>query len=287
MNKIKILMILLLGSVAAFSQPRPNKPVHNYKPPVTTNRAPVVVNRPPVVTNRGPVVVHRSPIVVQRPPIYVNRGPVIIHRPDVVVRPPVYIPYHGVSYRYSNGYFYRPYGSYWRPGFPPIGIRVGFLPFGYSPLYVGSSLYYYNSGSFYRRYDNNNYEVVDPPMGAVLKELPRGAERVTVNGEDFYELNGTYYKEGIDSKGRTIYTVTGKDGDINNTENVAPEINNSLQPGDIVDNLPQDCKTITLNGETYYISPDDVYFRETIDSSNKTSYEVVGKPTDNVGGTQQ
>jgi len=283
---------MLFASVAAFAQPRPNKPPRTYRPPVTANRPPVVVNRPPVVVhrppvvaNRGPVVVHRAPVVVQRPPIYVNRGPVIVHRPGVVVRPPVYIPYRGVSYRYSNGYFYRPYGSFWRPMFPPIGIRVSVLPYGYMPLYVPPSMYYYNSGVFYQRY-NNEYEVVDPPMGAVLKELPRGAESVTVNGEEFYELNGTYYKEGTDSKGRTIYTVTGKNGEVNNTEEAAPETNR-LQPGDIVDNLPQDCKTITLNGETYYISPDDVYFRESIDDHNNISYEVVGKPEETTQDNQQ
>ena len=78
------------------------------------------------------------------------------------------------------------------------------------PLYVGPSLFFYNSGIFYRRYDNSNYEVVDPPMGAQVSSLPSGSKTVTVNGEEFYEYNGTYYKETTNDKGKTVYTVTGK-----------------------------------------------------------------------------
>jgi len=225
MKSVKILMILLLGSVAAFSQPRPR--VYNHSRQTT-----------------------------------------------VIVRRPVIVPYHGISYRYSGGYFYRPYGNYWRPGPPPIGIRISTLPYGYMPLYVGPSLFFYNSGIFYRRYDNSNYEVVDPPMGAQVSSLPSGAKTVTVNGEEFYEYNGTYYKETTNDKGKTVYTVTGKNGEINNT----PEEPATPQLGDLVDQLPDGCKTISLNGETYYVSPDDVYYKQHRDNNN-TSYEVVGKPT--------
>lgn len=67
-------------------------------------------------------------------------------------------------------------------------------------------------------YDDRSYEVVDAPMGAQLSSLPPGARSVVVNGEKFYELNGTFYKEGQNQKGQVVYTVVGKNGRIDNTE---------------------------------------------------------------------
>lgn len=216
----------------------------------------------------------RRTVVVARSHYYPARRP-------VVVRQPAFVTYGGISYRYSNGFFYRPYGTYYRPVAPPIGIRVGFLPYGYAPIYVGPSLYYYNEGYFYRPY-NNEYEVVDPPMGAEVNSLPRGAKQVTVNGEQFYEFNGTYYQQTTNQKGKTVYKVVGKNGNINNTQqqpdSTAPNSQTTPQPGDITDRLPDNCKYEKINGEGYYISPDNIYYRETKDG-DKIEYQVVDKPT--------
>jgi len=43
-----------------------------------------------------------------------------------------------------------------------------------------------------------------------------------------------------------------------------------------VDNLPADCKTVVVNGNKYFVSPDDVYYEE-VTSGSKTQYKVVGK----------
>ena len=262
MNRLIAMLLLTFFTVTAFSQPIRQRRVY-------VHHGPVVVNRNPVVVNRGQVVVNRSPVVVGRGPAFVSR-------------PPMYYPYHGVNFRFSGGYYYRPYGSYWRMTVPPIGLRVGMLPYGYSSFYFGGMPYYAYDGIYYRRYDDNNYEVVDPPMGATLSSLPRGAKSVLVNGEEFYELNGTYYKESVNEKGKTVYVVTGKNGEVNNsttpdegTQNFTP------QQGDIVDQLPDNCKTITLHGNTYYVAPDDTYY-QSIEQDGTTRYEVVGAPSEDV-----
>ena len=258
MNRIFSTLLFSILTVAAFSQP---------------------------VSHRR-VFVHPAPVVVHRTPVVVNRAPIVVNRPVIVTRPSyAYYPYHGVSYRFSAGYFYRPYGAYWRPAYPPIGLRVNFLPYGYMPMYVGPSLYYYYGGSYYRRYDDNNYEVVDPPMGATLSSLPRGAQKVIVNGEEFYELNGTYYKKTTNDKGKTVYVVTGKNGEINNSADpnaVTPDQQTfAPQQGDIIDQLPENYKTITLNGSTYYVGPDDSYYQE-IQQDGTTRFQVVGKPEEDM-----
>ncbi len=42
--------------------------------------------------------------------------------------------------------------------------------------------------------------------------------------------------------------------------------------GDRVSHLPANSRTITLNGETLYVSPDDTYYR----AENDGTYTVVG-----------
>ena len=121
-------------------------------------------------------------------------------------------------------------------------------------------------------------------MGATVSSLPKGAKSVVLNGEKLYELNGTYYKEGRNSKDEVIYTVVGKNGEINNSDKVItllPAITMyatppaSLQMGDIVSQLPEGSKTVTINGEKMYVSPDDTYLKEESDGG-VVQYRVVG-----------
>jgi len=42
----------------------------------------------------------------------------------------------------------------------------------------------------------------------------------------------------------------------------------------------QDSRTIRINGETFYVSPDDYYYQKTRDTNGNTAYKVVGTPSD-------
>ncbi|MEO6290776.1 MAG: DUF6515 family protein [Ginsengibacter sp.] len=208
--------------------------------------------------------------------IYMMGGPRYSYRPYNSVS--VY--FGGYPYYYSDGLFYDYYSGYYQPIYPPFGIRISTLPFGYSRIYMGLNPFYYYNGVFYRNYEDN-YEVIDAPMGATVSSLPRGAKSVVINGEKFYELNGTYFKEDRNSKGKIIYVVVGKNGEINNSyddnDNSSlgvPQLN--LQNGDIVPQLPEGSKVITLNGEKLYVAPDDTYLKEEIDG-DAVQYRVVGK----------
>jgi Family of unknown function (DUF6515) len=121
------------------------------------------------------------------------------------------IPYHGSSYYYANGSFYRPYGSYFSVIAPPLGIHINLLPYGYRRVYAGSTPYYYYEGTFYYPHDNY-YEVVNAPVGAEVPELPRDSRVVVIDNQKYYESNGTYFKESIHDNGEIWYTVTGKHG---------------------------------------------------------------------------
>ena len=209
---------------------------------------------------------------------YIQR-PVFMYGPrySVIPRSSISIYFGGNPYYYNDGFFYGYYGGYYQPLFPPFGIRVGFLPFGYTRFFIGVDPFFYYNGIYYRQYDDNTYEVVDAPMGATVSSLPKGAKSVVVNGEKLYELNGTYYKADRDYKGRDIYTVVGKNGEINNSvedESItAPAI---LQIGDVVNQLPEGSKIVTINGEKMYVTPDGTYLLE--ESVNGVvQYKVTGK----------
>ena len=108
--------------------------------------------------------------------------------------------------------------------------------------------------------------------------LPKGAGIATVNGEKFYEFNGTYYREGTNSKNEVVYTVVGKHGEINNTTDqqaAAPSLSGALHVGDIIPVLPEGCREVTIDGKQLYLSPDNTYFKA-IDNKGDISYQIVG-----------
>src|SRR5205085_11448749 len=109
-------------------------------------------------------------------------------------------------------------------------------------------------------------------------------------GEKFYELNGTYYKEDRNSKGKVVFTVVGKNGEIDNTDDSSPEPeSSSVHPyrvGDIITDLPEGSRLVTINGEKLFVTPDETYFRQQIDG-NTSTYKAVGVAKANSTTTEQ
>lgn len=183
----------------------------------------------------------------------------------------------GYPYYYYGGCFYGYRNSFYEPVFAPVGIHITVLPPRYVTIIIGSRPYYYYEGIYYRRLRDglDEYEVVDAPLGAQISSLPRGVTTTVINGEKFYEFNGTYYKETLTNRNAVVYTVVGKYGIVNNTEE-APE--STLRQGDELDVLPQNSKEVTINGEVLYLTPDNYYLRAAA-RNNSTVYKVVGRGT--------
>lgn len=174
------------------------------------------------------------------------------------------------GYHYYHGYYNTYYG-------PRIGFSIGFLPYGYYPFYYGDGEYFYSSGLFYQ-YENNEYTVVEPPVGAEVNSLPSNAQSIVINGQQYYEANGVYYAPVTKDDGTTTYEVAGKDGELNTAD--AQDVQQAPQIGDVVGELPADCRKINLNGEKYYVSPDGYYYQEAKDTNNNKVYKIVGTPDD-------
>ncbi|MDR3697756.1 DUF6515 family protein [Mucilaginibacter sp.] len=175
-------------------------------------------------------------------------------------------------YHYNRGYYNTYYGV-------NLGFRCNVLPYGYYPFFWGDDQYYFSNGLFYT-YDNEEYTVVEPPVGAEVTSLPDKAQSIVINGQQYYELNGVYYQAVTKDDGTVVYMVAGKDG-VLNTDNVQNDDQpQGPQMGDIVTQLPPDCRKIKLNGQKLWVSPDGVYYQELVDANGLKNYKVVGLPTD-------
>jgi len=185
---------------------------------------------------------------------------------------------------YHGGAFYRPGFGYY--GYPHIGFYCGILPFGYYPFYWGAGLYYYYNGIFYTPYDNGGYQVTAPPIGAGVPTLPSNASPIKIDGVQYYESDGVYYKEGVDDKGKKIYIVAGRDGVLNTGDSVTdPNASVALpKVGDLVNQLPDDCRKVILNGKKYFVSPDGIYYEKVGDPNGNTAYRIASLPSDDDKG---
>ena len=189
---------------------------------------------------------------------------------------PIYSP--GVYSTYGAPYRYSHFG-------PAFGLRVNILPFGYNSIYIGHNPYYYYQGVYYRPYNAGGYQVTAPPLGAKVSRLPAGAKTQVIDGQKYYELGGTFYQEQIDAKNHLSYKVVGTEGVLNTTtsdpqtapaEKMEPTKSIVDRPtGTKVNELPVDSKTVVINQQKYFQSPDGTYYMEII-NRDVVSYQVVG-----------
>ncbi|RAI64108.1 glycine zipper family protein [Pseudomonas fluorescens] len=76
------------------------------------------------------------------------------------------VPYRGMDYYYSAGYWYRPLGPRYEVVQPPRGIRVRYLPDYAQQVWIAGTLFFLAAGSYYAYQESTqDYEVVEPPVG--------------------------------------------------------------------------------------------------------------------------
>lgn len=112
------------------------------------------------------------------------------------------------NYYYNDGRFYAYNNRRYICVAPPIGLRIGALPFGFLEIAGAASLFYYYGGTFYIQ-DNNEYVVADPPVGAIVYDLPVEADKVQIDGKTYFQYNGILYKRVNTENGRG-FQVVGK-----------------------------------------------------------------------------
>ena len=158
-----------------------------------------------------------DPIMVRRnqEPRHYSREHVVVVS-DRMARPvqPMHddhrINYRGMDYSYSNGHYYRENNGQYLMVEPPHGIRVNRIPENFITLMVQSIPYFYFEGVYYRQVaTEDNYEVVAPPMGAIVPELPQyDVKTMVIDGKTVLEYDNVLYKPIVTSSG-VQYKVVG------------------------------------------------------------------------------
>ena len=148
----------------------------------------------------------------------------------------------GTTYYYAAGVYYVQSGSGYVVTSAPPGAVVYAVPTHTTVVYAGTTPYYYVNGAYYVQTDapaqappqettvnvnvstgsdasehegvasvemiddEENYEVVAPPVGATVPYLPDEAEEETIDDKSYFVYADTYYKPFV-SDGETIYMV--------------------------------------------------------------------------------
>jgi len=178
-----------------------------------------------------------------------NRSTVVVRNPVPYRRPP-YV-YGGMRFYAYHPYYYHPFHPYyWGPVWHPWGFFIATLTATAIVLTVENQSYHYDQGVYYVESDGG-YTVVQAPVGATIKVLPEGSEKVTVNETtNNYYYGGTYYEKS--DGGYTVVPPTS---------------------GTVVDNLPEGAEEVKVGDNTYVKYGETYYQPVQVDGKNK--YEVV------------
>jgi hypothetical protein len=120
---------------------------------------------------------------------YPKHGAVITTIPRASAR----ITYRGNDFFFHRGVYYHRINGRNVVVCPPIGLRVNVLPRGFLRFWVGPNPYFYYFGTYYV-YRDSYYEVVKPPLGALVESIPDGYEKLEIEGQTFYIVDGVQYK---------------------------------------------------------------------------------------------
>lgn len=186
--------------------------------------------------------------------INVNNNYYVRYNPMPYPRPPY--AYGGYHYHCYHPYHYHPYHPYyWGPAYHPYGfflvaITTTAIIISIENDAKNTQEYYYDNGVYYVKTDGG-YKVVEAPVGATVKEIPKESQTVIIN-----ETTNNYYYGG------TYYEKTSKGYEV-----VPP------MAGTVVENLPEGGEEVKI-GEVTYVKIGSTYYQP-IEQNGKKMYEVV------------
>ncbi len=107
------------------------------------------------------------------------------------------------DYYYVDGRYYRYINKVYVICRPPVGAVIArslldgviaLTNYAIRDAYGRTQRYYTDNDGLYYIKSGNNYVVVDPPIGAIVYELPYGFEEVTINGTKYYKVDDNFYE---------------------------------------------------------------------------------------------
>ena len=107
------------------------------------------------------------------------------------------------DYYYVDGRYYRYINKVYVICRPPVGAVIArslldgviaLTNYAIRDAYGRTQRYYTDNDGLYYIKSGSNYVVVDPPVGAIVYELPYGFEEVTINGTKYYKVDDNFYE---------------------------------------------------------------------------------------------
>lgn len=183
------------------NRPKPNGPAaHRPVPPPGHNRPTPPPARPGGFTPR--------PSVHHYYGYYVNTLP---FGARVIYRGPH-------TYYYADGRYYRFTDNRYIVCRPPVGAVIAktlvdgiidLVAYSVRDSYGRTHRYYTDGDGVYYLKSGSNYIVVDPPVGAIVYELPYGYEEVVINGTKYYRVDDTIYELVYNGPQNYYFEVVG------------------------------------------------------------------------------
>lgn len=187
--------------------------------------------------------------------------------------------YAGIPYYLLDGIYYRYYGGYYYVSRPPFGIVVDAILD--NIIYTACNFaYYYDVANTYRTINENAQTIAsqNATIAANNATIAKQNADIALNTEraaqsykeaDRLGLVQSYADAGVEYFYQDgVFFIKGKDGKY---VTIVPPA------GALVNELPDDYETITLDGEEYYKVDDTVYKLTIIDGS--PYFEVLGQLT--------
>ena len=153
----------------------------------------------------------------RKPPQYGNKPPQQVNRPTLpfgakVIRGGAY------DYYYVDGRYYRYINNVYVICRPPVGALIArsllngvitLTNYVVRDSYGRSQRCYTDNDGVYYVKSGRDYLVVEPPVGAIVYELPYGFEEVVIKGAKYYKAGENFYELVYDGPQDYYFRVVG------------------------------------------------------------------------------
>lgn len=185
----------------------------------------------------------------------------------------------GVPYYYYDNTYYVQNDKGYEVVAPPLGGTLDQLPRGTRLIKINGQNYYEFEGTYFSAdvdNDGHKYYVVVGTNGELNvdeaeKARADASENMATEQNDQEDENGQQQPPADNSYNNNNNTYNNQQTEGSNDNDAVYD--NRPQVGDQFDQLPKNSKSITVNGQTQYVSPAGTYYKPvTVDG--KTVYEV-------------
>lgn len=182
----------------------------------------------------------------------------------------------GFPYYYYNGIYYQQYDdNQYQVVDPPMGASVYSLPQGAKSVVLNGEKLYELNGTYYKEDRDAKGQTIYVVVGknGEINNTNQSPEPNNIPNNNIPN-NNVPNNNVPNNNNNNIPDNNYNNNTDQNLSTPPPSLN--LKMGDIISQVPQGSRIVTINGEKMYVTPDDTYLKEE-NIGGTVQYEVVGK----------